>query len=316
MQKIILSTDITENTPAQRLDQALAHLFSDYSRSQWQQWIKQGFVKVDEKMITRTRYQIQAGQHIDICATLENKHQWQAQSQPLNIVYEDEDIIVINKPAGLIVHPGAGNPDATLVNALLHHAPELQQLPRGGIVHRLDKNTSGLLVIARNLTAHHYLVDAIAKRKIERLYRAIVTGNMIAGGSVDAPIGRHPKNRLKMAVVNQGKPALSEYRVLEKFQHYTYIQVKLASGRTHQIRVHMQHIHHPLVGDPVYGGRLQIPAKMSEELQHALHQFKRQALHAFQLSFLHPRTKMQMSWQALIPTDMQYLLDLLRKDDC
>jgi len=313
MKKIKLTADVLQLDPAQRLDQVLAHTFSDYSRSQWQQWIKKGAVKVNGERLTTPKQKISGDIHFEIQAECEDKHGWEPQPQALDICFEDDDIIVINKPAGLIVHPGAGNPDNTLVNALLHHAPELQALPRGGIVHRLDKDTTGLLVIAKNLKSHHHLVDAIAAREVERLYRAIVNGTMVAGGQIDAPIARHPKNRLKMAVVPTGKPALSEYRVLEKFSHHTYIQVKLASGRTHQIRVHMRHINHPLVGDPVYGGRLHLPSQCNEELARALRQFKRQALHAFQLSFIHPSSKEYMTWQAPLPEDMQALLTLLNK---
>jgi 23S rRNA pseudouridine1911/1915/1917 synthase len=246
--------------------------------------------------------------------TLEAETRWRPQSLPLDIVYEDDSVLVINKPAGLVVHPGAGNVDGTLSNALLHHAPELETVPRAGIVHRIDKDTSGLLVVARNLAAQKSLVEQLQARAFDREYEALTQGVMTAGGTVDAPIGRHPVNRLRQAVVPNGKEAITHYRVLEKFRAHTHIRVKLETGRTHQIRVHMAHIHYPLVGDPVYGGRLRIPAGATAELEAALRGFRRQALHAALLGFVHPRSGEFMSWQAPLPEDMVQLLAACRQD--
>jgi 23S rRNA pseudouridine1911/1915/1917 synthase len=234
----------------------------------------------------------------------------------LDILYEDDDLLVINKPAGLVVHPAAGNPAGTLLNGLLHHDPSLETLPRAGIVHRLDKDTSGLLVVARSQRAHKQLVEMLQQRDIHREYRTIVHGRMVAGGTVDEPIGRHPTQRKKMAVLysESAKPAMTDYRVLERFRAHCLLQVKLHSGRTHQIRVHMAHIRHPVVGDPLYGGRLQIPAGCSDALREALRNFRRQALHAFRLGFEHPVTGAWIEWEAPMPDDMEQLLSVLRKD--
>ncbi|MDH5730032.1 MAG: 23S rRNA pseudouridine(1911/1915/1917) synthase RluD, partial [Gammaproteobacteria bacterium] len=230
------------------------------------------------------------------------------------IVYEDAFLLVINKPVGLVVHPGAGNQNGTLANALVHHAPELANVPRNGIVHRIDKETSGLLVVARSLSAHNDLVNQLENREFEREYLAVCQGVMTAGGKVDAPIGRHPQQRVRMAVVRNGKPAVTHYRVLEKFRAHTFLRLKLETGRTHQIRVHMAHIHYPLVGDPVYGGRLKMPAGISEDLRQCLSQFRRQALHAASLGLHHPDSGEFVHWQIDLPDDMQHLLAELRAD--
>lgn len=294
-----------------RLDQALTILFPEHSRARFQEWIKQGFVTVDHKFL-RAKDKVVAGANIEIIATAANAIEAQPQAIDLNIIYEDSDIIIINKPAGLVVHPGAGQKDSTLLNALLHHYPELQQLPRAGIVHRLDKDTSGLLVIARTLAAHHNLVKALQLRQIKREYIAIVNGVMTAGGTIDAPIGRHKTKRTHMTVIESGKPAVTHYRILQKFSAHTLVKLILESGRTHQIRVHLAHIHYPIVGDPVYGGRLKIPANCSSNLQAALKNFKRQALHARRLALKHPRTGKLMEWEAPIPPDMQKLIQELQ----
>lgn len=296
-----------------RLDQALARLFSQYSRGRLQDWIKAGQVKVDGKLL-RPRDAVQAGQCVVINATLVAQEQWEAQAIALNIVYEDETIIVLNKPAGLVVHPGAGNRNHTLLNALLHHAPELAELPRAGIVHRLDKDTSGLLVIARTLQAHQALIRAMQRRQIKREYLALVQGILISGGTVEEPIGRHPTQRMRMAVIHSGKRAITHYRVIERFPQHTLLRVELDTGRTHQIRVHMAHIQHSIVGDPTYAGRLKLPAGASEALKTGLITFKRQALHARHLAFLHPLTQQPLSFEAPIPDDLQGLLELLRED--
>jgi 23S rRNA pseudouridine1911/1915/1917 synthase len=239
---------------------------------------------------------------------------WQAQPLPLNIIYEDKAIIIVNKPAGLVVHPAVGNRDGTLVNALLNHAPELEEIPRAGIVHRLDKDTTGLLVVARTLPAHHALIRQLQARQVRREYRAITVGIMTGGGTVEAPIDRHPVNRKRMAVAPLGKPAVTHYRVLTRFRAHTYALCRLETGRTHQIRVHLAHISYPLLGDPTYGKRLHIPTQSGEELIAALRNFKRQALHAARLALMHPLSGEEASWEAPLPDDMATLLTLLEQD--
>ena len=239
---------------------------------------------------------------------------WQAQAIPLEIVHEDEAILVIHKPAGLVVHPGAGNPQGTLLNALLNHAPPLARLPRAGIVHRLDKDTSGLLVVAKSERVRQNLIEQLQARSVEREYLTIVNGVMVAGGTIDAAIARHRKQRTRMAVSERGKPAVSHYRVIKKYRAHTLVQVKLESGRTHQIRVHMAHLNYPVVGDPVYGGRLKIPAGSSEDLKNILRNFKRQALHALKLGLVHPQTGKPMQWATSVPRDMSELMEALAHD--
>tara|TARA_Y100000588_G_C14140580_1_gene875878 strand:- start:558 stop:1355 length:798 start_codon:yes stop_codon:yes gene_type:complete len=238
---------------------------------------------------------------------------WEAEPISLDIVYEDEHLLVINKPAGLVVHPAAGHSDGTLVNALLNYAPEVENLPRAGIVHRLDKDTSGIMVVARSLIAHTSLVDQLQTRTMGREYEAVVVGALTGGATVDAPIGRHPQDRKRMAVVSSGKPAVTHYRLLERFAAHTLVRCKLESGRTHQIRVHMAHVRHPLVGDPAYGGRLRLPKGTTEELRDVLAAFTRQALHARQLTLEHPETGEILSWEVPLPEDMVHLIEALRK---
>ncbi|KAF0190918.1 MAG: 23S rRNA pseudouridine synthase [Gammaproteobacteria bacterium] len=296
-----------------RLDQALAGLFPDYSRSRLKQWIVDGQVTVNGRSL-RPKDKLRGGEAIEIAATLVEQTAWTGENIALDIVYEDDDVIVINKPAGLVVHPAAGNQAGTLVNALLHHAPELNALPRAGIVHRLDKNTSGLLIVARTLSAHKHLVDQLQARLCKREYQAVVNGVMIAGGRVDAPLARHPLNRKRMAVVDEGREAISHFRVIERFRAHTLASVQLETGRTHQIRVHMAHIQFPIVGDPEYGGRLHMPKGATEALRDALHGFKRQALHAVRLTVTHPRLGTPMEWSAPLPPDMVALIAVLRAD--
>ncbi len=297
-----------------RLDQALAELFSGYSRARLQQWIRNGLVTVDDRQL-RAKDKVLGGERVDVMATLEDEVSSQPQRIPLEVLYEDETLLVINKPAGLVVHPAAGNPDGTMLNALLHHAPELVSVPRAGIVHRLDKETSGLLVVARTLKAQAHLVQQLQERAFEREYEAVAVGVMLSGGSVDAPIGRHPVDRKRMAVTQRGRPAVTHYRVAERFRAHTHVRVQLETGRTHQIRVHMAHIRYPLFGDPVYGGRLRIPPKSSEQFTEALRNFRRQALHAVRLGLTHPESGEVMQWQAPLPADMEYLLRVLREDN-
>ena len=296
-----------------RLDQALAELVPDYSRSRLQQWIRAGQVILDDR-VPRTRDIVQGGEQVRIDAEVAAESAVEAQAIPLCVVYEDADVLVINKPPGLVVHPAAGNPDRTLQNALLHHDPELAALPRAGIVHRLDKDTSGLMMVARNLAAHNRLVTALQAREIRREYLAVVNTVLTAGGEVEAPIGRHPVDRKRMAVVAGGKPARTHYRVVERYRAHTLVRLRLETGRTHQIRVHMAHIHCPVVGDPVYGGRLRQPRGAGEALRNVLQGFRRQALHAQRLAFQHPGSGVPVSWEAPVPVDMQELIDALHAD--
>ena len=310
---IHLSVSIPESMRGRRLDQALAELVPDYSRSRLQQWIRAGQVVLDDR-VPKTRDIVQGGEQVRIDAEIAMQSPCEAQAIPLDVVYADADVLVINKPPGLVVHPAAGNPDRTLQNALLHHDPELAALPRAGIVHRLDKDTSGLMMVARNLAAHNRLVAALQAREIRREYLAVVNSVLTAGGEVDAPIGRHPVDRKRMAVVAGGKPARTHYRVVERFRAHTLVRLRLESGRTHQIRVHMAHIHCPVTGDPVYGGRLRQPRGAGESLRSVLQGFRRQALHAERLAFLHPGSGEPVSWEAPVPPDMQELIDALRED--
>ena len=305
---------VPESCLGKRLDQTLAEMFPDYSRSRLKEWILAGQVSVNGAVITKAREKMYGGEQIAIDAEIEAEVRFDPQDIPLNIVYEDDDILVINKPAGLVVHPGAGNPDGTVLNALLHHCPELEIVPRAGIVHRLDKDTTGLMVVAKTIAAQTNLVEALQAREITREYEAIANGLMTAGGVVDEPIGRHATKRTHMAVTFSGRPSVTHYRVLEKYRLHTRLRLRLETGRTHQIRVHMAHITHPLVGDPVYGGRPRPPKNATEELRDVLRGFKRQALHAAMLSLFHPITGEQMTWYADIPEDFAHLAQVLRED--
>lgn len=294
-----------------RLDQALALLCPEHSRARLQSWIRSGRVTVDNRAL-RQRDPVRIGERVVLeCADEPAQTNVAAQDIPLDVLHEDRAIIVVNKPAGLVVHPGAGNPDRTLMNALLHHAHELARVPRAGIVQRLDKDTSGIMVVAKTPEAHTCLVRSLKERKIGREYRAIVSGTFTAGGRIDVPIGRHPIERKRMAVNEGGRSAVTHYRILKRFRAHTYLRVILETGRTHQIRVHLAHIYHPVVGDPVYGGRRVAPKYLSETLREALRSFPRQALHASNLSLVHPESGLEMSWSAPVPSDMQFLLDLL-----
>ena len=278
--RVKLQASVPQEMHGSRLDQAAAELFSQYSRSRLQEWIKKGALLVDGQQC-RPRDKVLSGADLRIDTELEAAVGWQAQDIALNIVYEDDTILVVNKPAGLVVHPAAGHAEGTLVNALLAHAPELALLPRAGIVHRLDMETSGILVVARTLPAHHHLVEQLQARSVKREYCALCIGAMTGGGTVDAPMGRHPRQRKKMAVlVAGGKPAITHYRLAQRFGHHSRITVNLETGRTHQIRVHMAHRRYPLIGDPTYGGRPRIPKGASDRLVDALRSFSRQALHA------------------------------------
>ncbi|KWX44954.1 23S rRNA pseudouridine(1911/1915/1917) synthase RluD [Pseudomonas aeruginosa] len=297
----------------QRLDQIAAQLFPEHSRSRLAGWIKDGRLTVDGAVL-RPRDIVHSGAQLVLEAEQEAQDEWLAQDIELEIVYEDEHILVIDKPAGLVVHPAAGHQDGTLLNALLYHVPDIANVPRAGIVHRLDKDTTGLMVVAKTLEAHTKLVAQLQARSVSRIYEAIVIGVITSGGTIDAPIGRHGVQRQKMAVVDAGKVAVSHYRVLERFRAHTHTRVKLETGRTHQIRVHMSHIGYPLVGDPVYGGRFRIPPVASQTLVQTLREFPRQALHARFLELDHPATGVRMKWESPLPEDFLWLLSLLRQD--
>lgn len=312
-QEIHLSFSIPEHLNGQRLDQALAALMPDWSRSRLQQWIRDGQVRLDGRL-PRARDRVHGGEAVRIDAVFKADTGCLPEDIPLDIAYEDSDLLVINKPAGLVVHPAVGNPDGTLQNALLHHDPELARLPRAGIVHRLDKETSGLMVVARSLVAHKKLVEALQARSVQREYLTVVYSVMTAGGEVNAPIGRHPVDRKRMAVVAGGRDAVTHYRVEERYRAHSLVRVRLETGRTHQIRVHMAHIRCPVVGDPVYGGRLRLPRGAGEQLQAVLQGFRRQALHAARLAFTHPGSGQAVSWQAPLPDDMTRLVEALRQD--
>lgn len=313
-QQIELAGELTPEQCNQRLDQAIAELFSEYSRSRLKEWILDGSVTVDGKVVTKARTKMRGDEAIEVNATIELAERWLAQDIALDIVFEDEHILVINKPAGLVVHPGAGNPDGTVLNALLNHYPEIEQVPRAGIVHRLDKDTTGLMVIAKTIPAQTKLVKMIQKRAVTREYEAIAIGKMTAGGMVEAPIARHPTKRTHMAVDPFGKEAITRYRIAEKFRGHTRLRLRLETGRTHQIRVHMAYLRHALLGDPVYSGRPRPIKHSSTELLGAMRGFKRQALHAIKLQLEHPITGEEMKWQAPVPQDMLEMTELLRQD--
>src|SRR5690606_31096517 len=293
--------------------QVAAQLFPEHSRSRLSAWIKEGRLTVDGAVL-RPRDPVHAGALLALQAEQEAQGEWLAQDIALNIVYEDEHLLVIDKPAGLVVHPAAGHADGTLLNALLHHVPDIVNVPRAGIVHRLDKDTTGLMVVAKTIEAHTQLVAQLQARSVGRIYEAIVIGQLTSGGTVDAPIGRSSAQRQRMAVTAGGKPAVTHYRVLERFRSHTHVRVKLETGRTHQIRVHMSHIGYPLVGDPVYAGRFRIPPGASPTLVQELKSFPRQALHARFLELQHPATGLRMKWQSALPDDFVWMLSLLRQD--
>ncbi|MGE0876748.1 MAG: RluA family pseudouridine synthase [Burkholderiales bacterium] len=301
-----LAAPMSERVPGalagMRLDQALARMFPQYSRNRLQAWLKDGHIRLDGAVV-ESRRMVSGGERVELSPPkVPDAAAPRAQRMPLKVVHEDADIIVIDKPAGLVVHPGAGVPDRTLLNALLAHAPALAGVPRAGIVHRLDKDTSGLLVVAKNVSAQAKLAAQLASRSVKRVYLAVVQGDPRASGAIDAPVGRDARSRTRMAVTRRGKEARTNFRVLERYGHAALVECRLETGRTHQIRVHFQHIRHPLVGDPVYRRGTRHTAA-----------FSRQALHAAELSLVHPRSGRQMSWRAPVPADMAALIDALRR---
>lgn len=314
-QQIELCSTVKETQLGQRLDQAIAELFPDYSRSRIKEWILADNVKVDGELANKPRLKMLGGEAIHVIAELEDEVRWLPQDIPLNIVYEDDDILVINKPRDLVVHPGAGCPDGTILNALLFRYPSIAEVPRAGIVHRLDKDTTGLMVVAKNIPSQTRLVRALQKRKkFTREYEAIAIGSMTGGGTVEKSIGRHSTKRTHMSVQEMGKPAITHYRVVEHFRAHTRLRLRLETGRTHQIRVHMAYLNHPLAGDQLYGGRPRPPRNASDELIQTLRSFNRQALHAVMLKIEHPTTKEIMEWHAPIPDDLAALTEALRQD--
>lgn len=317
---VSLNASVPLELAGARLDQAAAQLFPEYSRERLKDWIKDGRLTVEGKS-GKPKDKVAGGEALVLLAELESETEALPQDIPLNILFEDDDLLVLDKPAGLVVHPGAGNPDGTLMNALLFHCPDLRLLPRAGIVHRIDKDTSGLLVVAKTLPAHTALTAQLADKSVYREYEAVVCGVMTGGGTIDAPIDRHPTDRTRMAVVSRrdeederGRNAVTHYRVIARFRGHTHVKVQLETGRTHQIRVHMSHIGHPLVGDPVYGGRPRLPKGGSQEMIRAVQRFPRQALHARRLGLVHPGTSVQMSWESPLPEDMTTLLAILAED--
>ena len=305
---------IPERMTGERIDAAMSEMLPDYSRSKITAWIKSGDALINNK-IFRPKDRVNGDETVHLTLRQKQSNDWIAEKIPLNIVYEDEDIIVINKQFGLVTHPGSGNWTGTLANALLHYDPSLSRLDRVGIVHRLDKNTSGLMVIARSEKSQKYLVEQLQNHSIDREYSAIVYGHMIAGGTVNEPIGRDSRDRVKQAVSENGKEATTHYRAIDRFKSHTHVKAILETGRTHQIRVHLSYVGHSLVGDPMYGGRVRFPKKASEELKAALLNFKRQALHSKKLTLNHPILGEIMSWKAPLPDDMMGLLEVLKKFD-
>ena len=296
-----------------RLDQALAQMFPEYSRSRLKEWLLAGAITLDGGL-KRPRDAVAGGEIVSLLPQAEPSVRAEPEAIALDIVFEDEYLLVVNKPAGLVVHPGAGNPAGTLMNGLLHHVPSLELVPRAGIIHRIDKQTSGLLLVAKTVQAHTALVRLLADREISRTYLAVCNGVLTGGGTINEPIARHPVDRIRMSVQQNGKPAVTHYTVIERFRAFTYVRVKLETGRTHQIRVHFAHRRHALVGDPVYGGRLALPAGASETLIALLRRFKRQALHAARLAFVHPVTGEALEFEAPPPADFQELIAVLRAD--
>lgn len=312
---IELIAEVPDELSGSRFDQIAAQLFPDYSRARLQIWIKSGELTVNGQA-KKTREKLIAGDILQLKAVAADEDRWQAEDIALDIVYEDQVLLVINKPAGLVVHPAAGHASGTLLNALLAHDPDLASVPRAGIVHRLDKDTSGLMVVAKTLAAQNHLVNQLQDRTVSREYEAVVFGSMTGGGKVEADIGRHAKQRVKMAVVTLGgKEAITHYRLLKRFANHCHLRCMLETGRTHQIRVHMAHIKHPLVGDPLYAGRPRLPKAASEALIQGLRNFGRQALHARRLSLIHPSTEEEISWEVPLADDIVELLALLERED-
>lgn len=308
-----LTSTVPDSAAGRRFDAVLAELFPDYSRSRLSSWIKSGDARLDGEQV-RPRDPVRGGEAVSLRVVQEVQTHSAPEDIALDVLYEDAHVLVIDKPAGLVVHPGAGNPTGTLVNALLHRDPALNALPRAGIVHRLDKDTSGVMVVARTLPAHTALVEQLSARAVHRQYLAVVAGALVSGGTAKLAIDRHPRDRIRMAVREDGRDAVTHYRLRERFRAHTLLECRLETGRTHQIRVHMQHLKHPIIGDPLYGGSLKLPKGATPELVETLRGFKRQALHAETLEFAHPVGGEPVRCSAPMPADMQALVAVLRAD--
>jgi len=309
-----LNIIIPERMLGYRLDVALSEMLPDYSRSKITLWIKSGDALINNEIL-RPKHKVNGNEIVNLEINQRESNNWIPEKIPLDIIFEDDDIIVINKPSGLVTHPGNGNWSGTLANALLHYDAKLSKLDRSGIVHRLDKNTSGLMVVAKNSKSQKHLIEQLQTHFVEREYSAIVYGNMISGGTVNESIGRDPKNRIKQAVLSNGKEAVTHYRVINRYTNHSHVKAILETGRTHQIRVHLSHIGHPLIGDPLYGGSLRFPKKACKEMKDALQAFQRQALHSKKLTLLHPETGNSMTWKTDLPFDMKELLNTLTEYD-
>ena len=309
-----LNIIIPERMLGYRLDVALSEMLPDYSRSKITLWIKSGDALINNEIL-RPKHKVNGNEIVNLEINQRESNNWIPEKIPLDIIFEDDDIIVINKPSGLVTHPGNGNWSGTLANALLHYDANLSKLDRSGIVHRLDKNTSGLMVVAKNSKSQKHLIEQLQTHSVEREYSAIVYGNMISGGTVNESIGRDPKNRIKQAVLSNGKEAVTHYRVINRYTNHSHVKAILETGRTHQIRVHLSHIGHPLIGDPLYGGSLRFPKKACKEMKDALQAFQRQALHSKKLTLLHPETGNSMTWKTDLPFDMKELLNTLTEYD-
>ncbi len=310
---VALHAVVPDTAAGRRFDAVLAELFPDYSRSRLSAWIKSGDALLDGREV-RPRDPVRGGEAVSLSVVLDVQTRSEPEDIALDVLFEDEHVIVIDKPVGLVVHPGAGNPTGTLVNALLHRDPSLNALPRAGIVHRLDKDTSGVMVVARSLVAHTALVAQLSAREVHRQYLAVVSGALVSGGTANAPIDRHPRDRIRMAVRDDGRDAITHFRLRERFRAHTLLECRLETGRTHQIRVHMAHLKHPIIGDSLYGGSLKLPRGATDELVAALRGFKRQALHAETLEFLHPVSAEPVRCSAPMPADMQSLVKALQDD--
>ena len=310
---VALQAVVPDNAAGRRFDAVLAELFPDYSRSRLSAWIKSGDALLDGREV-RPRDPVRGGEAVTLSVVLDVQTRSEPEDIALHVLFEDEHVIVIDKPAGLVVHPGAGNPTGTLVNALLHRDPGLNALPRAGIVHRLDKDTSGVMVVARSLVAHTALVAQLSARDVHRQYLAVVSGALVSGGTANAAIDRHPRDRIRMAVREDGRDAITHFRLRERFRAHTLLECRLETGRTHQIRVHMAHLKHPIIGDSLYGGSLKLPRGATDELVAALRGFKRQALHAETLEFMHPVGGEPVRCSAPMPPDMQALVQALQDD--
>ena len=312
--RLSLQFQLDESYLGQRIDQVAAIVWNDFSREKLKQWMKDGHLLVNGNIV-KPKYKCEGNETLTLEVELEAQTTAQPEDIPLDVIYEDDDILVINKPVGMVVHPGAGNPNGTLVNALLHHFPKSAELSRAGLVHRIDKDTSGLLVVAKNLEAQFSLSKQLAKKSVYRVYDLICYGNIIAGGTIDEPIKRHPVDRVKMAILPGGRDAVTHFNVKERFQNFTRVQAQLETGRTHQIRIHFTYIGFPLVGAPVYVSRVKVPAGASEALATELRSFKRQALHATKLGLVHPKTQEEMQFEAPWPNDFVQLLETLRTEN-